>query len=123
MMVLPFRFFVGGPLGGGKQWFPWVHIADYVGAVRFLMAQSTASGVYNVTTPNPLTNADFSRVIGKVMGRPSWLPVPGFALRLAVGEMSDMLLKGQRALPVRLQEMGFAFRYPDAESALRNLLQ
>jgi len=121
-MMLPFRFFVGGPIGSGRQWFPWIHIADKVAAMRFLMAQPQASGAFNLTAPSTLTNAEFSKVLAKVMGRPSWLPVPAVAMRLIFGEMAAVLLEGQRAMPGRLQEMGFVFRYPDAESALRNLI-
>ncbi len=121
-MMLPFRFFVGGPIGSGRQWFPWIHIADKVAAMRFLLAQPQARGAFNLTAPTALTNAEFSKALGNVMGRPSWLPVPAFAMRLVFGEMADVLLKGQRAIPQRLQEVGFVFRYPDAESALRNLI-
>lgn len=121
-MLLPFRLFAGGPVGGGEQYFPWIHIDDEVGAIRFLLDQEEATGPYNLTAPNPLTNRAFSRVLGRVLGRPSALPAPAFALRLALGEMADMLLTGQRAVPQRLQLAGYTFRYPQAEEALRSLL-
>ncbi len=122
-LLLPFRFFFGGPLGNGRQWFPWIHIADEVRAIRFLLEDEAASGPYNLVAPHPLTNAEFARALGRVLGRPAWLPVPAFALRLLLGEMSSMLLTGQRAVPRRLLEAGFTFHFPDAESALRDLLR
>jgi hypothetical protein len=121
-MLLPFKFFIGGPLGGGRQWFPWIHLADEVAAIRFLIDKPQARGAYNLTAPRPLTNAAFGRVLGKVMGRPAFMPTPGFALKLLFGEMSTVLLDGQRAVPRRLLEAGFAFQFPDAESALRDIL-
>ncbi len=121
-MMLPFKLFAGGPAGSGRQWLPWIHIEDEVGAIRFLIERSEAVGPFNLTSPNPLTNREFSRVLGRVMGRPSLLPAPAFALKLALGEMSTLLLDGQRALPSRLVEHGFAFRFPEARVALEDLL-
>ncbi len=122
-LTLPFRFFVGGPIGNGKQWVSWVHIADEVGAIRFLIEKESASGVYNLTAPNPLRNRDLERIIGQVMHRPSLIPVPGFAMKLALGELAELLLLGgQRVAPKRLQEAGYQFCYPDAEGALENLV-
>jgi uncharacterized protein (TIGR01777 family) len=121
-MLLPFRLFVGGPMGSGKQWFPWIHIQDEVRAIRFLIENEGASGAFNLVAPEPLTNAQFGRTIGRVMGRPYYMPLPGFALRLAFGQVADVLLNGQRAIPQRLLGFGFQFRFPDAESALRDLL-
>jgi hypothetical protein len=100
---------------------PWIHLADEVGAIRFLLEREDARGPFNLTAPQPLTNRDFSRVLGKALHRPSLAPAPGFALRLVLGEMADMLLNGQRAVPQRLLEMGYAFRFPEALQALRNL--
>lgn len=122
LMRMPFYFFVGGPLGSGKQWFPWIHIADEVGAIRFAMKKTEAQGALNVCAPNPLTNADFSRALAKVMHRPSFMPAPAFAVRLMLGEMSTLLLDGQREIPQRLQQLGFSFRFAEAEPALRDLL-
>ena len=121
--MLPFRLFVGGPVGSGKQWLSWIHLADEVAAIRFLIENEEASGPFNLSAPNPLTNAAFGRVLGRVMGRPFYFPVPGFVLKLAFGELSTVLLEGQRVLPQRLLDMGFAFQFPDAEDALRNLLK
>ena len=122
-LLLPFRFFVGGPLGSGRQWFPWIHIADESRAIRFLIEHEAASGPFNLTAPNPLTNAEFGRVLGRVLLRPAFAPTPAFALKLLLGEMSTVLLDGQRAVSHRLQGLDFTFRFPDAESALRELLK
>ena len=114
---------VGGPLGSGKQWFSWIHIQDQVRAIRFLIDDPDASGVFNVCAPNPLTNADLSHVIGRVMRRPSFMPTPAFAMRLLLGEKATLVLDGQRQMPKRLQQMGFQFRFPDVDAALRDLLK
>lgn len=121
-MAMPFRLGAGGSLGSGRQWFPWIHIADEVGAIRFLLEREDARGPFNLTAPNPLTNREFSRALGRALRRPSFAFVPAFALRLAVGEMAESLLTGQRAVPRRLLELGYAFRHPEALPALRNLL-
>jgi uncharacterized protein len=123
LMLLPFRFFVGGPVGSGRQWFPWIHIADEVSAMRFLIDNASAGGAFNLAAPNPVTNAEFGRTIGKALHRPSFIPAPAFALRLLLGEMATVVLDGQRAVPQRLQKLGYQFRFPDAESALRDLLR
>jgi len=122
-LMLPFRLFVGGPMGSGRQWFPWIHVADQVAAIRFLIENEVASGPFNLVAPHPLTNAAFSRALGRVMGRPSLVPVPAFALRLAFGEVASVLLEGQRAVPRRLSELDFTFRFLDADPALRDLLK
>ena len=121
-MALPFRLLAGGPLGDGRQWFPWIHEADEVGAIRFLIEREGADGPFNLTAPEPLTNRDLSRALGEVLHRPSFAPAPGFALRLLLGEMADALLHGQRAVPRRLLDLGYVFRYPQALGALRGLL-
>jgi uncharacterized protein (TIGR01777 family) len=121
-LLLPFKLFAGGPLGHGQQWFPWIHVADEVGAIRFLIEDQAASGPFNLTAPHPLTNAEFSRVLGRVLRRPAIMPTPAFALRLLFGEMATVLLDGQRAAPRRLLGLGFIFRLPEAEAALRDLL-
>jgi uncharacterized protein len=121
-MILPFRFLAGGPLGGGRQWLPWIHFADEVGAIRFLIEHEEADGPFNLTAPEPVTNRDFSHALGRALSRPSFAPAPGFALRLLLGEMADALLHGQRAVPRRLLDLGYAFRYPEVSTALRSLL-
>ncbi len=121
-LLLPFRLFAGGPLGSGRQWLPWIHIADQVAAIRFLIEKENATGPFNLTAPNPLTNAGFGQVLGRIINRPSFVPTPGLAMRLAFGEMATLLLDGQRAIPKRLLELGFTFRFPHAEAALQDLL-
>jgi len=120
-MALPFKLFAGGPLGSGKQYFPWIHPADETGAIRFLVENSNASGAFNLTAPNPLTNAQFSHVLGKVMQRPSFIPTPAFTFEMAFGEVASLVLTGQRAVPKHLLEAGYKFQYTDAEAALRDL--
>ncbi len=121
-MVLPVRLGVGGPLGSGKQWISWIHMQDQVRAMRFLIEKTSARGAYNLTAPNPVQNRDFMRTLARVLRRPFWLPVPAFALRLFLGEMSTLVLDGQRVVPARLLSEGFEFSYPHLEEALRNLL-
>ena len=121
-MALPFRLFAGGPLGGGNQYFPWIHVDDEVAAIRFLLASETASGPYNLTAPDPLRNRDFVRLLGRTMRRPAFVPTPSFALKTIFGEMSTVLLDGQRAVPARLQEAGYEYLYSGVEDALRALL-
>ena len=119
----PFNFFVGGPLGSGRQYFPWVHRGDVVGAVLFALQNPSLSGPVNVVSPGVLTMSGFCLALGRAMGRPSWAPVPGFVLKILLGEMSEMLLGGQKVLPARLEKAGYKFRYPEAESALRQILK
>jgi len=121
-LALPFRLFVGGRLGRGDQYHAWIHLQDEVRAIRFLAEREDAAGAFNTVAPNPMTNAALARTLGRVLSRPAWVPVPGFAMRLAFGEVAGVLLEGQRALPQRLLDLGFEFRFPDAESALRDLL-
>ena len=122
-LLLPFKLFAGGPMGSGRQGFSWIHPADEVAAIRFLIETERADGPFNLCAPGALSNGEFAKVLGKVMGRPAWLPVPGFALKLALGEVASTVLEGQRAVPQRLLDLGFKFRFPDAESALRDLLK
>jgi uncharacterized protein (TIGR01777 family) len=122
LMALPFRFFVGGPLGSGKQWLPWIHIEDEIRAIRFLIENEAASGAFNLVAPETVTYAEFSTALGRVMHRPAHFQVPSFVLRLVLGEMSTVVLDGQRAVPSKLGALGFGFRYPALEPALRDLL-
>ncbi|TAK11152.1 MAG: TIGR01777 family protein [Anaerolineae bacterium] len=123
MLNLPVKLFVGSPLGTGKQYLAWVHYADHIGAIRNLIANKKASGVYNLTAPNPVTNAAYGRTVAKVLRRPFFFPrVPSFLLKLALGEVSTVVLDGQRVMPARLQREGYVFQYPELEPALRNLL-
>jgi hypothetical protein len=122
-MLLPFKFYVGGPIGSGKQWFSWIHLADLVAGIRFLIDHPETSGAYNLTSPNPMTNKEFANAIGKAMHRPALLPVPEFALKAAFGEMASVLLDSQRVVPKRLEEAGMKFRFPDALPALQDLFK
>lgn len=121
-MLLPFKVFAGGKLGSGQQYFPWIHMADEVAAIRFLIDNAQASGPFNLAAPNPPTNADFVKAVGQAMGRPSVMPAPGFALKAAFGEMSTVLLDGQRAEPQRLLSLGYRFRFTDPVAALKDVL-
>jgi hypothetical protein len=121
-ILLPYRFFAGGPLGSGNQWFSWIHIQDQIAAMRFLIENSHSSGVYNLCSPYPLQNKDLARTIGRVMGRPSIFPVPAFAIRLIFGEMAMTVLGGQRVIPQKLLKDGFNFTFPEVEQALHELV-
>ena len=124
-MTLPFKLMAGGPLGSGRQWVPWIHIDDEVGAIRFLLERDDpdgARGPFNLTAPNPVTNQELTRLLARVLHRPGFLPAPSFGLRILLGEMADILLHGQRAVPTHLLGLGYAFRFPEAEAALRQLL-
>jgi hypothetical protein len=121
-MLLPFKLFVGGPIGSGQQWMPWIHIHDEVRAVRFLIENEASQGVYNLTAPNPVTNGQFATIMGNVMRRPGIVPVPAFVMQTLFGELSTVLLDGQRAVPHRLLEEGFTFEYNELEAAIRDLL-
>lgn len=120
-MVPLFRFGLGGPLGNGKQWWPWVHVDDVVDVLATAI-RSDWQGVYNLTAPNPVQQSDFARALGKVMSRPSFAPVPGFVLRLVQGEFADEVLFSKRVMPARLLDAGYRFAHPDISAALANLL-
>ncbi|MHC4556923.1 MAG: TIGR01777 family oxidoreductase [Planctomycetota bacterium] len=122
--VLPvFRCFLGGRLGSGKQWFPWIHIDDVVGAIRFLIENDDSKGVFNLTSPSPIRSGEFYTLLGRVMHRPTILHIPAFLLKLILGEMgTELLLSGQRVLPERLLQAGYNFKYFDAKSALENIV-
>ncbi len=122
-MIPPFQWGIGGPLGSGKQWFPWVHIEDLVAMILFSLQRADVEGPFNACAPNPVRMKDFCVSLGKVLDRPSWAPVPGFVLRILLGEMASMLLGGQRAVPKKILKCGFHFRYPVLESSLVLLLE
>lgn len=123
-MLPPFQFGVGGPLGDGTQYWPWIHRTDWIALTRFLLAHPTLRGPINATAPMPVTNQEFSQTLARVLKRPCLFRAPAFALRLAMGEMADaLLLKGQRVVPARAQEMGFTFEYETLEPALRAILR
>jgi len=122
-MLLPFRFGLGGPFGDGSQYMPWIHMQDWLDLVISLLATERARGAFNATAPGPVTNREFARTLGKVLSRPALIPVPAFALRMMVGELAEILLTGQRAMPTRAEEVGFRFKFPQLEGALRHLLR
>jgi uncharacterized protein (TIGR01777 family) len=123
-MLPVFKLGAGGTLGDGRQWFSWVSLADVVHAVVWLLFDSTLEGGINVTSPNPVTNAEFTETLGRVLHRPTVARVPEFALRLAFGDLADdVLLASQRVVPKRLLEAGFRFEYPELEGALRAILR
>ena len=118
--MLPFfRAGVGGPVAGGDQYVPWVHLDDVVGALALCLDREEARGPVNVTSPNPVTNREFSKALGRVLGRPAFVPVPALALRLLYGEMAKLVTTGANVVPRRLEELGYRFRQPDLEPALR----
>ena len=121
-MVSIFRKYLGGPLGSGKQWFSWIHMGDLVGAFVFLMAHPEISGPVNMTSPNPIRNEELARALGKAMHRPSFLPAPGFMLKLLLGEFGSVLLEGQRVIPRKLLDNGYVFIYPEIDGALQSLI-
>ncbi|MBI2756630.1 MAG: TIGR01777 family protein [Chloroflexi bacterium] len=122
-MLLPFRLLAGGPLGSGTQWTSWIHVDDEVGILRHAIEQDSASGPLNATAPNPVTMRDMAASIGRALGRPSWLPAPAFALKLALGEMAGpLLLASQRVLPEATLASGYTFRFTGLDGALRDLL-
>ncbi len=121
-MQKPFKFGVGGHIGNGKQWFSWIHMEDEVRAIAFLLENGKASGIYNLTAPEPVTMKVFAKSLGKAMKRPSWLHVPSFAIKWMMGEMGEeMLLSGQRVIPKRLLDQGFTFNYNKDEMALKQI--
>ena len=121
-MLLPFKLFAGGPLGSGRQWFSWIHRDDLVNLILRSLAQPAMQGVYNATAPNPVRMDEFCKVLGEVMNRPSWLPVPGFALEALLGDAAQVVLEGQQVLPKRTLESGFEYKYPTVLPALQQIL-
>jgi hypothetical protein len=120
-MMKPFKFFVGGPIGSGRQYVSWVHRLDWIEIVRWIVQTTSVSGPVNATAPHPVTNRHLARALGHALHRPSLVPVPGFALKVVVGEFADSLLTGQRVIPARAQKDGYPFRYPEIEQAFRGI--
>jgi uncharacterized protein (TIGR01777 family) len=122
-MLTLFKFGAGGPIASGRQYWPWIHRADWIALVRWAIQTPSATGAVNATGPAPVTNAEFTRALGRVMHRPAFMPAPPFALRLLLGEMADaLLLSGQRAVPAKAERLGFRFRYRTAPDALAAIL-
>jgi len=122
LMVLPFRFFVGGPLGSGRQFISWIHLEDEIRAIEFALRNPNIIGALNLTSPEPVTNSEFGHVIGRVLHKPFWFPTPAFGLKLILGEKSTLVLDGQRVIPKKLTEFGFKFKFSDLESAIKDIL-
>jgi len=122
LMALPARLFFGGNFGNGKQAMPWIHIADHIAALRFLLENENARGAYNLISPMPTSSEDFLRAIAKTLHRPFWFHLPEFLLRMTMGEMSVLLTKGRYSQPKRLLELGYKFQFAKIEDALRDLL-
>jgi len=119
-MLPPFKLGVGGPVAGGRQYVPWVHLDDVIGAILFALDNPAARGPVNVAAPEPVTNGELSRALGRVLHRPAVAPVPALAVKLLYGDMAWVVTTGQRAVPARLLELGYEFRRPDLEDALRD---
>ena len=120
-LLLPFKLGVGGPLGSGHQFMPWIHVDDWCALVVWLIEQEEAVGAFNATAPEPVTNRVFGQTLGRVLGRPAVVPTPAFVLQLALGELATALLTGQRAVPAYAEQLGFRFTYRSLEPALRSL--
>jgi uncharacterized protein (TIGR01777 family) len=121
-MTTPFRLFAGGRVGSGRQYMSWIHRIDWVELVRWIVETPAVTGPINATAPVPVTNREFARALGRALHRPSLVPAPGFALKLALGEMAGpLLLTGARVVPARAQALGFHFRYPEVDLAFRGI--
>ncbi|MBF2003572.1 MAG: TIGR01777 family protein [Synechococcales cyanobacterium C42_A2020_086] len=121
-MLLPFRFFAGGPLGTGRQWFSWIHRDDLVNLILKALTQPEMAGVYNATAPHPVRMSELCQTLGQVMNRPSWLPVPEFALEILLGDAAKVVLEGQQVIPQRTQASGFQYQFPDLKPALQDIV-
>ncbi|MBI2939086.1 MAG: TIGR01777 family protein [Chloroflexi bacterium] len=121
-MLPPFRFGLGGPLGSGRQWFPWIHRGDWIGLVRFALARADLAGPLNASAPNPVTMSEFAHALGRALRRPVLFRVPVFALRVVLGELADFLTVSQRVVPAAALRAGFVFPFPELDPALRDLL-
>ena len=121
-MIPPFKLFAGGPIGSGRQWFSWIHVDDLVNLILQALTKPEIEGVYNATAPNPVRMADLSQTLGRVMNRPSWLPVPAFAIEALLGDGAIVVLEGQQVIPKRTVETGFEYKYPNLQSALTQIL-
>jgi uncharacterized protein (TIGR01777 family) len=122
-LLLPFKLGVGGAIGSGKQYMPWIHLHDHVDMIAAALSDERFNGPVNVSAPAPVTNRDFGRALGRALHRPAVMPLPGFALKLALGEASSVLLTGQRAVPEKALGLGFSFQYPEIDSALAEIVR
>ena len=122
-LIPVFKMFIGGPLGDGNQWFPWLHLDDLMAAILFVLEQQEASGAFNFCAPNPVRNRDLAQALGEVLNRPSFMPAPAFMVRLAMGEFGDVFLGSQRTIPDKILNHGFSFQYPDIKGAIRAIVE
>lgn len=120
-MLLPFKMGLGGKVGSGKQWMSWIHMDDYVSAINYLLNNEQSKGAYNLTAPEPVANSRFVKALADALHRPCWMPLPAYALKLALGEASTLLLDGQYVVPQRLINEGFSFSFPTVESAMKDI--
>ena len=121
-MIPAFKFFAGGPIGSGNQWFPWMHLSDLMAAILFILEQPRVNGPFNFCAPNPVTNRELAKALGKVLGRPAIMPAPAFMIRMVLGEFGNVLLDSQRTVPDGLLRHGFEFQYPDIKSAIQEVV-
>jgi hypothetical protein len=121
-MIPAFKMFVGGSMGSGNQWFPWIHLEDLMAAILYIIEHQDVSGPLNFCAPNPVRYRELAKTLGEVLGRPSFMPAPAFMVRLAMGEFGDVLLASQRTIPDRLLQHGFSFRYADIQSAIQDVV-
>ncbi|MDB6050381.1 MAG: hypothetical protein JWR17_3127 [Pseudomonas sp.] len=121
-LLLPFKLGLGGPIGSGRQWMPWIHVQDQIGLIDFLLNRAESQGPYNACAPQPVRNIEFAKTLAGILHRPSFMPLPALPLKMLLGEMSLLLLGGQRAHPLRLQEAGFTFQFTDLNAALVDVL-
>ncbi len=122
-MMTPFKLFLGGTIGSGKQWFSWIHRDDVAGIIKYALENESVSGPVNAVSPNAVTNKEFSSALGKTLHKPSWLAVPAFVIKLTLGELGSMLLTGQRVMPEKILKSGYNFKYQDLESALKAIFE
>jgi uncharacterized protein (TIGR01777 family) len=122
-MAPVFKCFVGGPLGNGRQWFPWIHIKDLYTAVEFLIEDQDVSGIFNFTGPSPVRQKDFAKALGRALKRPAFMPAPAFLIRLLMGELGSSLMQSQKAFPGKLVEKGFEFEFQDIVAALEDIFK
>jgi uncharacterized protein (TIGR01777 family) len=122
-MLAPFKFFIGGKIGTGSQWMPWIHLEDHLGIIKYIIGRQSVSGAVNLSAPEPATMKEFARTLGKAMHRPSLFPVPGFVLKVMLGKMSSLVLEGQRAVPKKILAAGYIFKFPQLDAALRDVLK
>ncbi|MGD6801009.1 TIGR01777 family oxidoreductase [Rossellomorea vietnamensis] len=120
-MALPYKLFAGGTVGSGKQWMSWIHIGDIAKAIRFVIENKAIEGPVNLTAPTPVTMKELGKTLGDVLNRPHWIPAPGFAIKAALGEMSTLILEGQKVIPEVLHENGYTFQYPNIKEALQEI--